>query len=288
MTRKIVFILSLMAFLAFVADDSFARLGGGRSSGFRSYRSQPAPRQAPRPDEGVSRAPQQTPQQPLQRPSFFNSGIFRMLVGGLFVGGILSLLAGHGFQFGAPGLLEILIIGGLIFFIARKVARSRQVGQYQYATGAQPVSDPPSLPPGATQASPGDQAINAEFIKDIARKTYTMLQEGWSRGDLAPVKNLMTVRMFDYLQEQLQDLRERGLRNVVEIVYFDRADIVETDNEDDGKVVVVQIDALLRDYTVDGSGRVIEGSKDSPVDAREYWAFVGRALDWKLDDIRQV
>jgi predicted lipid-binding transport protein (Tim44 family) len=287
MTRKIVFILSLMAFLAFVADDSFARLGGGRSSGFRSYRPQPAPRQAPRPDEGVSRAPQQTPQQPLQRPSFFNSGIFRMLVGGLFIGGILSLLAGHGFQFGAPGLLEILIIGGLILFITRKVALSRQAGQYQYATGAQPVSDPPLLP-GATEAPPGDQAINTEFIKDIARKTYTMLQEGWSRGDLAPVKNLMTVRMFDYLQEQLQDLRERGLRNVVEVVYFDRADIVETDNEDDGKVVVVQIDALLRDYTVDGSGRVIEGSKDSPVDAREYWAFVGRALDWKLDDVRQV
>jgi predicted lipid-binding transport protein (Tim44 family) len=287
MFRKTAILLSLLAFLMCGVDDSFARVGGGKSSGFRTYKSQPSPQQAPRQDQSPARTPQQTPQQPLQKPSFFNSGIFKMLVGGLLIGGLFSLLAGHGFQFGAPGLLEILLIGGIIFLLFRRFSQKRQAAQYQYATGGSSFSDQATAPEAEHVRSP-DVTINEEFIRDIARKTYTMLQEAWSRGDLSTVKNLMTVRMYDYLQDQLRQLGEQGLRNVVEVVYFENADIVETDEEGDKKVVVVQIHALLRDYTIDRNDKVVEGSKDTPVDAREYWAFVGKALDWKLDDIKQV
>lgn len=287
MIRKTALLLSLVAFLVCTVDDSFGRVGGGKSSGFRTYKSQPAPQQTPRQDQSPARAPQQTPQTPLQKPSFFNSGLFKMLVGGLLIGGLFSLLAGQGFQFGAPGLLEILLIGGLLFLLFRKFSQKKQAQQYQYATGGHPFSGQAPASEPEPVRSP-DVTINEEFIRDIARKTYTMLQEAWSRGDLSTVRNLMTGRMYDYLQGQLAELREQGLRNVVEVVYFENADIVETDEEGDKKVVVVQIHALLRDYTLDRNDKVVEGSKDTPVDAREYWAFVGKALDWKLDDIRQV
>lgn len=288
MFGKTVFLVTLIAFLMCIADDSSARVGGGKSSGFRTYKSQPSPQQTPRQDQqSVSRTQQQTPQQPLQRPSFLNSGLFKMLVGGLLIGGILSLLAGQGFQFGAPGLLEILLIGGILFFLFRRFSQKKQAQQYQYATGGHPFSDQAPASSAEPLRSPGVN-INDDFIKDIARKTYTMLQEAWSRGDLSTVKNLMTDRMYTHLQDQLRELKEQGLRNVVEVVYFESADVVETDEEGDSKVVVVQIHALLRDYTVDRNEKIVEGSKDTPVDAREYWAFLGKALDWKLDDIKQV
>ena len=37
---------------------------------------------------------------------------------------------------------------------------------------------------------------------------------------------------------------------------------------------------MLRDYTVDKNNVIVEGSKDASADAREYLAFVGKALDW--------
>jgi predicted lipid-binding transport protein (Tim44 family) len=102
------------------------------------------------------------------------------------------------------------------------------------------------------------------------------------------VKNLITDRMYEYLDKQLQELNSQGLKNTVEIVYIGDVNIVEVEGEGDNKVAVVRIDTILRDYTVDKDNKIVEGSKETPADAREYWAFVGRGLDWKLDDIRQV
>jgi hypothetical protein len=45
-----------------------------------------------------------------QNPIYTNP-LFRWLVGGLILGALLSLLLGHGFQVGTPGLLEIVTFG---------------------------------------------------------------------------------------------------------------------------------------------------------------------------------
>ena len=105
--------------------------------------------------------------------------------------------------------------------------------------------------------------INEQFVKDIAQSTYKTLQEAWSKGDLSPVKNLITPRMYDYLTRQLEELNAQGLKNIVEIVYIGEVNIVEVEEEDDNKVAVVRIDAMLRDYTVDKNNVIVEGSKDT-------------------------
>jgi predicted lipid-binding transport protein (Tim44 family) len=287
--KNLLVLLSLFTLLMFVATDSFARVGGGKSSGYRSYKSdrysQPSQKQTQQDTTNSMQQPQQA-QQP-QRPSFFNSGLFKTIVGGLAIGALLSFLMGNGLHFGAPGLLEILLIGGLIFFIVRRFARARQSERLQYATNPGSASGLEN-PVGPEPVDAPAPAINETFIKDVARSTYKSLQDAWSRGDLSPVKNLLTERMYTYLNEQVQGLKAQGLRNVVEITLFQNLDVVEVDDEGDKKVVVVQIDTLLRDYTVDGNDRVVEGSRDAPAEAREYWAFLGKGLDWKLDDIKQA
>ena len=45
--------------------------------------------------------------------------LFRWLVGGLILGALLSLLLGHGFQVGTPGLLEIGLLALLGYFALR-------------------------------------------------------------------------------------------------------------------------------------------------------------------------
>jgi len=286
MAKKLILVLLLGAFLAMTATESYARMGRGSSSGFRSYKPQRYNQSSPTQNQQNNyRSSQQA--QPGQRPSFFNSGMFRGLMGGMLLGGLLSMFMGHGFQFGSPGLIEILLIGGIIFFLYRRFARPKQTLSYQYASNAGAAVQEPETYQGGG-AGVQSATINEQFVKDIAQSTYKTLQESWSKGNLSPVKNLITPRMYEYLTRQLEELNAQGLKNIVEIVYIGEVNIVEVEEEDDNKVAVVRIDAMLRDYTVDKDNVIVEGSKDTPSDAREYWAFVGKALDWKLDDIKQV
>jgi predicted lipid-binding transport protein (Tim44 family) len=287
MGKKVIVMLLLGAFLMMTATESFARMGRGSSSGFRSYKPQRYNQSSPTQNQQNNYRSSQQQAQPGQRPSFFNSGMFRGLMGGMLLGGLLSMFMGHGFQFGSPGLIEILLIGGVLFFLYRRFARRKQTLSYQYASNAgATVGETETYQGGGGSAQ--SVGINEQFVKDIAQSTYKTLQEAWSKGDLSPVKNLITARMYDYLTRQLEELNAQGLKNIVEIVYISEVSIVEVEEEDDNKVAVVRIDSMLRDYTVDKNNAIVEGSKDTPADAREYWAFVGKALDWKLDDIKQV
>ena len=53
-----------------------------------------------------------------QNPIYTNP-LFKWLVGGLILGALLSLLLGHGFQVGTPGLLEIVLLALLGYLVLR-------------------------------------------------------------------------------------------------------------------------------------------------------------------------
>jgi hypothetical protein len=58
-----------------------------------------------------------------QNPIYKNP-LFKWLVGGLILGALLSLLLGHGFQVGTPGLLEIVLLVLLGYFAVRFILNS--------------------------------------------------------------------------------------------------------------------------------------------------------------------
>lgn len=293
--KKFLISLLVFAFSALLVSDALARVGGGRSSGFRSYNSSRV--NTPQPQRQVQQ-PAAQPQPGMQaaqpRPSFFNSSMFKMIAGGLLIGTLFSMFSGHGFQgFGSPGLIEILLIGGIIYFIYRWFTRRKQAAMMSSSSagagaGGYQAAAPAYSGPAQDKSFNPDVMINENFIKDIAKSSFQSVQAAWTKGDLKPVQHLMTDRMFTYLEDQLSQVKSSGLRNIVEIVYFQNVELVETDSENEDKVAVVEIDALIRDYKLDSQDKVVEGSKDSPFEIKEYWAFVGKGLDWKLDDIKQV
>jgi hypothetical protein len=58
-----------------------------------------------------------------QNPIYTNP-LFKWLVGGLILGALLSLLLGHGFQVGTPGLLEIVLLALLGYLALRFILNS--------------------------------------------------------------------------------------------------------------------------------------------------------------------
>lgn len=285
--KKVLILFTIFTFLIVLTEDSFARAGKGKSTNFRSYEMRDF-NKTNKPVNNPSNpnySQQRSYQQPLQqKPSFFSNPIFKWLIGGLIFGAILSLLMGYGLQFGMPGLLEILLLIGLAYFIFRMVAKKRE-NQPAYATNTSLNYQPYQETNSQTATS---EYINEGLILNLAKSIFYDIQKAWSNGDLTPVKNFLTDRMFDYLDQQLKELTQKGLRNIVENPKIEDLEIVHVEKEGEDKVVIVKIVASAIDYTIDRNGNVVEGDRNIPVEFTEYWAFVGKALNWKLDDIKQV
>ncbi len=286
---KKIFVLMIALIIGFLyVDTSFARAGKGSSSGFRSHKmqdfnkvnksqSQPSPYQQ-------KQVQNQPTYQPQPKPSFLSNPIFKWLIGGMIFGALLSLLLGHGFNIGMPGLLEILLILGIVYFIFRMISKKKE--EPAYSTLNIGASNP--VEQYSTSTLITEPYINEELILNLAKNAFVDIQRSWSNGDLSSVKNFLTDRMYIYLNSQLQDLKSKGLRNIIEDIKILDTKVVHVEEDGDNKVVVVEIEAEGKDYTIDSNGNVVDGDKNNPVRFKEYWAFVGKALNWKLDDIRQV
>lgn len=286
MRKFLALIFALYLGVFFSADLSYGRAGKGSSTHFRSYKAQDFNR-VNKPSNQTpiySAQKQQQTFQPQQKPSFFTNPIFKYLIGGLIFGALLSLLFGYGLHFSTPGLLEIILIVGLIYLIFKLLSKKKE--EPAYATGT-------TLSPSISQIDNSSQTssdiyINEELIINLARNIFYDIQKAWSEGDLSKVKNFLTERMYNYLDNQLQELKSKGLINVIQDPKIDNIEIVHVEEEGNNKVVIVKIDAHMVDYIVDKDRNIIEGNKNNTVYFTEYWAFVGKALDWKLDDIKQV
>jgi len=289
--RKILILLTILTFLASLAQDSFARAGRGGSTHFRSYKAQDFNRvnkpanPSTNPSNPVNRGPTYN-QMPQQKPSFLTS-FFSGLLGALAGMAIFSALShffGPQFAVGVLGILGLLLLVGLVFFIIKLFRKKEEpVGAFNTNLNYQPYQY--SYSPSQEGTMP---YINEELILNLAKNIFYDIQKAWSNGDLSPVKNFLTDRMYQYLDQQLKELKAKGLRNIVENPKIENLEIVHVEEEGDNKVVIVRLDASAIDYTVDSNGNILEGDKYNPVSFTEYWAFVGKALNWKLDDIKQV
>jgi len=289
--RKILILLTIFTFLASLTQDSFARAGRGGSTHFRSYKAQDFNRvnkpvnPSTNPSNPVNRGPTYN-QMPQQKPSFLTS-FFSGLLGALAGMAIFSALShffGPQFAAGVLGLLGLLLLVGLVFFIIKLFRKKEEPVE---AFNANLNYQPYQYNDSQTQAG-SLPYINEELILNLTKNIFYEIQKAWSNGDLSPVKNFLTDRMYQYLDQQLKELKAKGLRNIVENPKIENLEIVHVEEEGDNKVVIVRLDASAIDYTVDSNGNVVEGDKHNPVSFTEYWAFVGKALNWRLDDIKQV
>jgi predicted lipid-binding transport protein (Tim44 family) len=289
--RKVLILLIVFTFLASLTQDSFARAGRGGSTHFRSYKAQDFNRinkpvnPSTNPSNPVNHQPTYN-QMPQQKPSFltsFFSGLLGALAG-MAIFSALSHFLGPQFAAGLLGILGLLLLVGLFFFIIKLFRKKEEpVGAFNANLNYQPYQCDNS------QTQTGSLPyINEELILNLTKNIFYDIQKVWSNGDLSPVKNFLTDRMYQYLDQQLKELKAKGLKNIVENPKIENLEIVHVEEEGDNKVVIVRLDASAIDYTVDSNGNIVEGDKYNPVSFTEYWAFVGKALNWRLDDIKQV
>jgi len=251
----------------------------------------------------------------------------RGLGGGLLGGAIGSMLfggVGHGAGMGGGGmggsgigLFEILIIGGIIFFLYKKFSgknRSKSnrssffsLGGGSAGGGSEDVSVPPSRPPDMAPGNIPDMAsgdpvveelatvrrhdpgFDPENFKEFAQDVFFKVQAAWTRRDISVMKQYLGPQLLGEYEQHFADLKAKGQENRLENIAVRKVEIVDMGEMDGEPFVIIRFRANLLDYTVDeATGNVIEGSSSEPVKFLERWAFSkSGSSGWKLEGIQE-
>jgi predicted lipid-binding transport protein (Tim44 family) len=316
--------ISLFAFVGVsqIVLESYvdARAGGGRSGGFRGSRSYQSPS---KPSQPSPSQPRRDAAPPPQQPSPFGSqsGGFMRTFGTAMLGGFLgsmlfSGLANAGFGgvggFGGSGfgLIEILLLAGLGYFLYRKFVRpaaATSYGSMQYQnTGYQIPSNtgyqaPTGAPVEEAPASTNDIDYRSltmmdrsfdpnQFLK-TAQDTFFKVQGAWNKQDTAALRSLCGSELMQTWEQELNDLRARGHQNKMENIALRESEITEAWTENGQDFITVRLHANLLDYTVDQkSGNVVSGNNSDPIEFQEYWTFTRPVgpNPWKLTAVQQA
>ncbi|MBF0145249.1 MAG: Tim44 domain-containing protein [Magnetococcales bacterium] len=326
------------AFVVFSETADAKRMGGGSSFGSRGSKSYSAPQQAA-PRSGLSQS-SSTPYSSTRPGAAAAGGMFGGMgsgllggLGGFMLGGFLGsmLFGGMGSGMGAGGggfgLLELILIGGLLWFGFRWFKRQRAMapaggpsspglGGFNGAAGR--VSDmmnhsregvghglPQSFKIGASESESGvdevsqgvghiasmDPTFNEGHFLEGARVAFQQLQKSWCDGHIENLRPLLTPAMMERIQADLRARQEANLNDVIENIQFRKAEISEAWQESGEDWITVHFQVVMLEYATDGRGVVVEGDRSTPVNVEEFWTFTrpvgSKNPNWSLAAIQQ-
>lgn len=148
----------------------------------------------------------------------------------------------------------------------------------------------------ATEAAEEDEAFSPARVREDAADLFVDIQMAWDQADRIKLRGLIAPRLMDEWERRLDDLESRGWRNRVEPVGEPKVEYVgiargarprKSTGGQAAERVVVRIEAKLRDYVVDRSGRHIRrtGQMTETTRMREFWTLERREDHWVLASI---
>ena len=318
-----------------------ARVGGGSSVGSRGSRSFSTPRQSVPAPTGSSPMRQSTPSPvpaapsiphtppAMPAPSGMSSGLMSG-IGGFALGGLLgaALFGGHGGGGGeyamghaaggvggsGIGLLEILLIGGLIWFALRWFRQQKEkelapMGMYDN-TPREAMPEPvfgrtafdtspntlsgmaaDEIAQGLATIARMDPSFDENRFLEGAKLAFQHIQGAWSDWSVDRLRPLLTERMWTLIQAQALGRKAEGKRDIIEKIHFEQVDISEAWQETGDDWITVHFLVDMVDYTTDVQGNVLEGNPHVSSRVEEYWTFTrpvgSREPAWFLSAIQQ-
>ena len=321
MKRYALFLLMVMtllgAGLACAPDDSWARLGGGRSFGGSPAMRSPAPAPAPSRPYGTQqqRPMNQSSAAQASRPGVGGMGAMGGLFGGLLAGTMLgSLLGGGGTGAGGGiGFLDIILFGALIWFglkFFRRMSASRREQQTEgaytrqnYGYGSQSTYDQSSMQRTTADGSAWDRMRSTTGGNGYGQQGDSMMSFGTpSVPDGFDAEEFLRGAKMAYTRLQ-ESWDRRDLNDIAQFATPTVMQELERQNAEDpnpSRTELLMVNAQIMNVTNDGPMQRAQVFFDvmmredprsqEPTQAREIWHFM-RTLPngtWKLDGIQQT
>jgi predicted lipid-binding transport protein (Tim44 family) len=326
MTRRAFrFSLAIVAIAALLMAalplDTWARAGGGTSSGSRGSRSYSSPSRTysapvPSPSPSTRPTPAPTPA-PMAQPAPAG-GFLRSMAGGI-VGGLLGgmLFRSLGFAGGAGGfgggfgLMDLLLLAGIaygIYWVVRR-GRARQEAALAGGPADRSMVEPDGLGGGTATLDPPatswqqdlerglghlrqmDPGFDEGAFREGCTDRFFQIQAAWMRRDGEKLRLLLTEEMQAAFAKQIETAKAKRQINKLENITVRSVELTEAWQEQGQDYITVRLLANLLDYTIDETtGTVVDGSDSIPVKFEEFWTWVrpvGRN-DWRLSAINQA
>jgi predicted lipid-binding transport protein (Tim44 family) len=305
--------LAILLAAPLTAPTADARAGGGVGGGSRGSRtfSAPAPTAtAPRTAQPMQRT--ETPSPGMSNPGLGSAaaaqprrfGFGTGLMAGLLGAGLFGMLFGGGFLGGIGGLASIFglllqvglvaIVGVLLFRWWQR--RSQPQAAYAGMTQGADVSQRSALGGlgfggfgGGGAAAPATQPL--EITPDDFNTFERLLgeiQTAYGREDLSGLRAHLTPEMLSYYAEELSENASRGVVNQISDVKLLQGDLAEAWREGDKEYASVAMRYSLKDQYVDRqTGKAAQGN-EAPQEATEVWTFTRvPGGNWLLSAIQQ-
>ncbi|MDF1763985.1 MAG: Tim44-like domain-containing protein [Oleibacter sp.] len=275
-------IFSALILVMGVSHDADAKRfgGGGFGKSFSSpYKSSPA--------SSPSKAPAKGGDQAKAAPA--RGGLMGGMLGGLLAGGLFAYLLGSG-AFEGLQLMDILLIGGVIFLIMR-LLRGSQTSQHQaraaYA-GNQFEPNQHSFQGNTDMSGQANTNLDTEplnlpegfdapgFING-ALEHYHLVQKAWNDGNLDLIKEYVSPNLFAALASQRQKLMVPPQTEVLDL----NAEIVRADEGRNTREISILFRGRCRDLlekSEDGIFDIWHLERDTSV-TDSPWIVVGIEAD---------
>jgi predicted lipid-binding transport protein (Tim44 family) len=143
----------------------------------------------------------------------------------------------------------------------------------------------------AAEAAEDNPAFAPDRVRHEATDLFLDIQSAWDAGNRAKLAQLVGPDLLAEWDRRLDDFERKGWHNRVEPVEPPRVEYVGLVHRGAPAAdrVTVRIEAKLRDYVVDLSGRHIKrvGRMTETVRVREFWTLARRGNRWILVSIEQ-
>ena len=121
-----------------------------------------------------------------------------------------------------------------------------------------------------------DPQFSVQKFIEHAKEVFVELQTAWTSLEWDKTRPLMTSALWEANLMWIEKYRRTKQRNYLDDMEIDEITPVAFESDAFYDTVTVAFDAKGKDYTVDGEGKVLSGSKSVSVPFREYWTFIRR------------
>jgi predicted lipid-binding transport protein (Tim44 family) len=144
----------------------------------------------------------------------------------------------------------------------------------------------------AAEAAEEDPAFAPDAVRPAAAKLFTQVQQAWDENDRRTLNELVSPGLMAEWGRRLDDFDTRGWHNRVQLLDPPKVEYVSLSHRGDRTTdrVTVRIEARMRDYVVDRSGKHIRraGRMTETVRVREFWTLARDASGrWVLASVEQ-
>ena len=193
------------------------------------------------------------------------------------------------------GLLALVFFGGLYWFLRYGQPKFQAFWMARERTGRADKRETKKrerhVELAAAEAADVDPIFDPEHVRASAGALFTQVQFAWDAEDRIALRGLIAPDLLAEWERRLDEFDRQGWRNHVQPIgepTVEYVGLLRRGPEDEHRVVV-RIEAKLRDYVVDGSGRHIKrtGQFTETVRMREFWTLARRGDHWILQSIEQ-